>query len=636
MSAIAGFVGLEKQFRPDDLCSLMLVSLAQFGSDRIDSRRLGPASFGRTLKHSVPEDCYDRQPLSDRSGALQLCADVRIDNRGELAAALGLPAAELARTSDAQLLLDAWEKWQLGCFDLLLGDVALAVWDDRSGQLTLARSVSSLKPLFYHQGAGFVAFASLPEALLALPQVPKNLDVNEAAAVAGGLPGLGHSTMFEGIRSVQPGRAVKLSDGRAEIIQHWNPANIVPGSFRGDDAAEAMRAELDRAVSAQLRRSTGTVVAQLSSGRDSSAVATSAALEQARRGERLVAITGAPMLGSTAKAMPQLIADESELAALTAARYPNMQHVVCRPIKGDVASDLRDATRHHFFPVLGLSGLYWTTRVAEQAADSGASVMLIGSTGNFSISAGGEGHLVDLLAFGGPRRWWHEARRISSRSPSAWLTVANISFGARMPKGLYHLARRFTGRDHPATFQVPVLRHPYRQRAEATIAQYYADRRPPKSYYEFRHKMLLWRDNAEKLTEARSGLDVRDPTADRRLTELCLSLPPEGLVSARSQRPAYEEAFRDRIPPAVLHNTKRGRQGADWFELFPKNEVSRLFAHLGTNRTVAGFFDLDYVQRQIAYWPEAGSTESASQVQYQNEILGALAIADFIDFHFPD
>ncbi|MEO6581065.1 MAG: asparagine synthase-related protein [Sphingomicrobium sp.] len=614
----------------------MLGPLAPLGRDRIDLGSLGRASFGRALSISLPEDIYDQQPLSGSAGPILLCADVRIDNREELAGSLGIAAARLARMSDAQMLLCAWEKWQIGCFDQILGDVAMANWDSSKGRLTLARTASSLKPLFYHQGAGFIAFASMPEAIFALPQVAKRLDIEEVAAVVGGLPGLGSATMFEGIRSVLHGHAVELS-GRAEVVvRHWFPEKIVPGSFPGTDPAGAMRAELDRAVVAQLRRSKGAIVSQLSSGRDSSAVTTSAAIEQHRRGEELIVLTGAPHIGSTARTSPHHVADESELATLTASAYPNIRHSICRPSPGDVARDLRDATRHHFMPLLGLGGLHWTTRVAEEATASGATVMLIGSTGNFSISAGGVGHLVDLLTTDGLRPWWQEARRFGGWSLAAWRNVASVSLGPFMPKALYHAARRISGRDQPASYQVPTLRQPFRQRSEAIIADYYADRRPPKSYYEFRHMMLTGRDNAEKLTEARAGLDVRDPTADRRLIELCLSFPPDALVSGRTERPAYEDAFRDRLPPEVLYSKKRGRQGADWFELFPKEEVSRLFAHFKKNRNVAEFFDFDYIQRQIALWPEAGSRESVSQVHYQNHILGALGVADFIDFHFPD
>ena len=60
----------------------------------------------------------------------------------------------------------------------------------------------------------------------------------------------------------------------------------------------------------------------------------------------------------------------------TAAAYPNIRHFICRPIKGDVANDLRDATRQHFLPLLAADAdvlfLEIDALVAEQLLRPGA------------------------------------------------------------------------------------------------------------------------------------------------------------------------------------------------------------------------------------------------------------------------
>lgn len=167
-----------------------------------------------------------------------------------------------------------------------------------------------------------------------------------------------------------------------------------------------MRAELERAVAAQLRRRDGAIACQLSSGRDSSAVATTAARILSGTSEKLIALTGAPREGFSGPALGSRLADESHLAALTANAHPNMSHFVCRSEWRPVGPDLRRATNVHFGPLLNPAGLNWSSQVEKQACASGASVLLIGSTGNFSISAGGQSHLVDLLTGNGFGPWW--------------------------------------------------------------------------------------------------------------------------------------------------------------------------------------------------------------------------------------
>jgi asparagine synthase (glutamine-hydrolysing) len=635
MAAIAGYLSHGGRQAPDHACDTMLSALTAFGPDGHECRCSGGVCFGRALRRFLPEDDFDHQPLTGAGGRFLLTADVRIDNRAELATKLAISSGDERRMSDAALLLRAWERWRLDCFDHLLGDVALAVWDAMDLRLTLARSAAGLKPLFYHQAAGFTAFASMPQAILALDGVPKRLDADEAAAMAGGLPYLGSSSIFEGIRRVRQGHAVELSGGNEKLIRHWRPERIAPASFKGD-CAEALRAELERAVSAQLRRRRGAVASQLSSGRDSSAVATTAARILQTSGERLIALTGAPRDGFVGPSGSDRIADESGLAAITAKAHPNMDHVVCRTRHSAIAPAVRRGSSAHYGPFLNLSALHWSSRVSEQASASGASVLLIGSTGNFSISAGGISYLVDLLSYGGFAGWWAGASGFGGISLSRWRTIGSLSLGPFLPQPLYRLLLRASGRDPGTGFDVPILRQPYRGRAERVLKDYFSDLRPPRSRYEFRRNMLLRRENSEKMSEALWGLDPRDPTADRRLIELCLSFPPEALVSASSARPAYDAAFGDRIPRPILDNDRRGRQGADWFELFPQQELRELFGHLGRNRIVPDMLDLDYINRSLARWPTALATGGGGLIQYQNELLGALAMADFIDLHFPD
>jgi asparagine synthase (glutamine-hydrolysing) len=62
------------------------------------------------------------------------------------------------------------------------------------------------------------------------------------------------------------------------------------------------------------------------------------------------------------------------------------------------------------------------------------------------------------------------------------------------------------------------------------------------------------------------GLDWRDPTADRRLVEYCLSVPMEQYLGAGERRWLGRRALSDRLPAAVLDAKDRGYQAVDWHE----------------------------------------------------------------------
>jgi asparagine synthase (glutamine-hydrolysing) len=62
---------------------------------------------------------------------------------------------------------------------------------------------------------------------------------------------------------------------------------------------------------------------------------------------------------------------------------------------------------------------------------------------------------------------------------------------------------------------------------------------------------------------AAHALDVRDPTADRRLIEFCVRMPDSQLRRHGEDRLLLRRAFRGRLPDAVLDNPRYGLQSAD-------------------------------------------------------------------------
>lgn len=614
----------------------MLDALRPYGAEAVDTRLAGDAAFGRNLRKLLPEDAYDRQPLIAGGGRWLLVADVRLDNRDEIEAALGVDRGRSATTSDAALLAGAWERWGLGAFDRLLGDFALAIWDTEDRSLILARSPMSAKPLFYSANRRFLAFASMPAGLHALGLIPKRINLDHAAALAALYSFLGESTIFEGVKSVGHGHIVRLTSNGEEATRFWQPRRTTIRYRRPDEYAEHLRAEMDRAVQAQLRRFSGSVASQLSAGRDSSAVTTSAARILAGGGEELLALTAAPPKGFTGPTVDDRLTDESGLAARTAASHSNIRHLVRRPTGSGVLQQMTQMHRLHSGPLLNPTNLLWWEDMHAAAMANGASLLLFASNGNFTISAGGVDQLRDMLAEDGFLRWLRTAVGIGGLSPIRWRNIANVSFGPSLPPSSYHWLLKLTGRSSPRDVSVPILREPYRKMAEELLANADHDPRPPKSFADYRLEMLFKRDSAELSTLGRWSLEPRDPTSDRRLTEFCFSLPNDQLVSSRSARPLFEAAFRDRIPPEVLTNPRRGYQTPEWYEHFKKDEVRAAFRIHGRNRIVSDLLDLNYINRLIDDWPTSAWGRRPVIYTYRNTVIGALALADFINVQFPD
>lgn len=609
----------------------MLAALKPWGCERSDLKRVGHAALGRNLLTLLPEDEFDSQPLLLAGGKVLLTVDARIDNRAEIASAIGL--ADASGLSDAVLLGAAWTRWSLDLFDHVLGDIALAVWDTDREELTLARSAMALKPLFYHSNANFLTFASMPAGLHAV--IPKALNFEHAASVAGLYSYLGSSTIFEGVQAVRHGHAMRFRRGVEEQVELWRPTRNLIRYQHESDYADHLRQETERAVRAQLRRHDGKIASQLSGGRDSSAVTATAAHVLAESGEELTAITAAPREGFAGPTLEGRPSDESSLAAKTAALHGNVDHIICRTRALPLAERLSGLHAFHHSPLLNPVNLLWWEEMNRVAAEERVTVLLNGSSGNFGLSAGGVDQLPDLLAEEGLSTWLATAVRWSGANPVKWRHALNVILGPRLRPGVYRGLLRATGRSAALDFSVPVLRQPYRQLVQAQLADAYGDPRPPRSIFDHRAAMLVKRDNPEIMNLGFWRIDYRDPTADRRLIDFCLSLPSRQLFSARSARPAYEGAFRDLLPSDVISNPVRGYQSADWFEFYRKQEVGEALRNHGKNSLVAELLDLDYLNRLIQAWPDRGFGQRSVIYTYANTVVGALALANFIDTHFP-
>src|SRR5205823_8190992 len=92
--------------------------------------------------------------------------------------------------------------------------------------------------------------------------------------------------------------------------------------------------------------------------------------------------------------------------------------------------------------------------------------------------------------------------------------------------------------------------------------------RPARDGFTERLSMLSRMDsgNFRKGTLAGWGLDHRDPMADRRLIEFCLSIPTDQFLRDGIQRSLARRALADRVPQEVLEARSRGLQAIDWHE----------------------------------------------------------------------
>src|SRR5438105_4721042 len=396
MTALAGLWRLDGNPDAAEACDRMLAAQRIYGPDHGAQWSEGPVALGRRLARLLPEDAYDRQPLHSADDHAVLVADVRLDNREELYTALNLPAERARQLCDADILLAAFTRWAEDCCDRLVGDFAFALWDKLARRFVLARDPLGARPLHYHRGVRLFAFASMPKGLHALAEVPRQPDEDYFAREMIAAGPLGTRTCFKNIERVEPGHIAIVTRDGVSAGRYWNPGRKVLALPNADAYAEACREQLDIAVRCRLRGESH-VASHLSAGLDSSAVSATAARLLAGSGGRVTAFTAVPRENYELPVPRGRIGDEGPLAALTAALYPNLEHVLIRTGDG---SPLDHVDRYfHLFerPVPNLCNMIWVSAINDAARDRKLRVLLSASIGNLTISYTGLALIPELV-----------------------------------------------------------------------------------------------------------------------------------------------------------------------------------------------------------------------------------------------
>jgi asparagine synthase (glutamine-hydrolysing) len=586
----------------------------------------------------TPEDRLERQPRMGFGGQGRLVFAGRLDNREDLAEALGIAPAALRETSDSALCLLALERWYLDALPRLEGGFAFALWDERSRRLLLGRDKMGGRPLFYHRGAGFIAFATTFNGLFALPQVPRAID----EVVLGDFLALNvfeeRRTIYRGVLRVPSGCHALCDADDLRVEAYWTPRRRSLGLKRHEDYVEAAREQLDRAVRPMLR-SERPVAVQCSSGLDSPAVAATAARMLAP--ERLAVIVRVPPAGQRSADTDLRCLDEGPGVRTLAAMHPNMDVTAVdddglHPIDRDPA--LRFALNG--MPVFNPLNHGWLSGTIDHAVRQGHRVMLEGGWGNFSLTWGRNSSLHHLLLRGQPIRLLRELlalRRASGQPLSAvfrhrvlrHLAPAWVKRWRRRQLGLGY------GLEHGG-FVDPEFMREHRLEERVREIGGWRDGRVASDPFEARSKWLV-RSNEigrdwQGQTPAFLGLEKRAPLGDPRLIEFCLNVPEEHYLRGGRTRALARDVLADRVPPEIYANRKVGVQTPEWFARldaqrdFIRRDVERIAASPLASRMI----DMRRLRSAVENWPANAEEAEAHRAELAAGLTRAMQIGRFI------
>jgi asparagine synthase (glutamine-hydrolysing) len=245
-------------------------------------RHRGPDDDGFYLRESVGlamrrlaiiDLAHGQQPIANEDETAWIVFNGEIYNYLELRERLEKLGHTFRTDSDTEAIVHAYEQYGADCPRHLRGMFAFAIWDERKEELFLARDRVGKKPVLYSiTPSGQFVFGSEFSALLAHPEVSRDVDETALHYYLSFMCVPAPLTAFRAIRKLEPGHSLRYTrDGEIKIERYWEPDFKRKEKWSEEEAGERAVEVLRDAVRVRLM-SEVPLGAFLSGGIDSSAV----------------------------------------------------------------------------------------------------------------------------------------------------------------------------------------------------------------------------------------------------------------------------------------------------------------------------------------------------------------------------
>jgi asparagine synthase (glutamine-hydrolysing) len=586
MSAIGAIFNFhQRPFTEEDLHDLTALwqALRKWGPDGGRIVTADSLGFCYQAFNTNREARLEQQPLVARDGRI-LAADVRIDNRSELLAA-NLNALT-TRSTDADELLAAHDRWGADFAFHVVGEYAFALYEAREQRLLLCRDHMGARSLYYHVNKDRLIVSSQLAPLLDLFDISR--DINEeyvAGCLARGPhPGL---TPYKYIHAVQPAHIVTVSAaGCISERRYWQ---LEPGReirFRNDEEyEEAFRHYVREAVYAPLRTDRPVMI-ELSGGLDSSTVACLAA-EGIQKGQ-----TQATRFETVSLVYDESpTSDESKFIDCVES-YLGRTGIHVRDEDGNLLppmdTDL-DAVKPN--PVLCSSGYHAALcRVMEE---TGARVLLTGVGGDQVLGSSYDPYplLADLLVLRKPFALQRELRLWSRTLSKPCLSLLwRNTVVPVLPRSLQPWCRQDLTKKVPSWYNADFV-------ARTKLRE---QKLPPRDPFGFRlpseidrsiSYLSVVKSVAPCYRRELTCLDSSHPFLHRPLIEFLQAIPFEQFLRPGENRSLMRRALRDLLPEKIVRRKTKGNPSEGLARAMAR-EVSTMRALFTDARVCAyGFMD---------------------------------------------
>src|SRR5271156_3340257 len=510
-------------------------------------------------------------PMSNEDGSVWITYNGEIYNFSDLRCELEGKGHLFRSHTDTETIVHLYEEYGVDCLNRMNGMFALAICDLRgsSPKLFLARDHFGVKPLYYWERDGKLAFASEVKALLEVPGIEASMNMEALDKYLTFLWVPDPLTMFDGIRKLPAGHYTLWQGGEFKIEQYWDLTFPPAGHcFEGTEAdlADEIRERFCSSVEQQMV-SDVPIGAFLSAGLDSSSIVAAMTRKQPVR-TYTITFPEQYRVGETT-------IDDPDVPQRLARKLGCEHHEIV--VEPDVVGLLPSLTWHMDEPTAdpAIITAYLVCREARKQA-----TVLLSGVGGDELFAGYRKHAAHA--------WAEKYRRVPAlaRSITEHALLALPALRGTRVKGSVRLAKKmarsaslapedrfirnctYLDAEQKTSLYAPDIEHELRGTDPAIRhhcsfdAVHDADFLNQMLYLDTKLFMVSLNLNYNDKMSMASSVEVRVPFLDRELAEFAAwNIPPKLKLKGffhPATKHIFREAMRDFLPAEVLRQPKAG------------------------------------------------------------------------------
>lgn len=563
MSAIFGIVSIDRTPINQSYLSQLQQSLAHRGKDGYKLWSEETAGLGQMMLFTTPESKLEKLPLEYHDWVIT--ADARIDNRKELFDKLSIKPSEQSTTTDALLIMKAFEKWSSDCPKYLVGDFAFAIWDKIKKQLFCAKDHVGVRQFYYFKNAHYFVFSTEIQAITKLDFVPRQLNsekIFDYVFFHNSTEEQRSHTYIQGIEKIRPSHSIIVSNGIINQVKYWNPTPKSDAQWNDPIAcALALKEQIEQATNDRIRTDYPIGI-NLSGGLDSSTIACLASRKLALSGKKLFSASSVlPLSHGELKDeridIEAVLKQESNIVPF----YVTAQNV-------KMFDNLNAKFDRAYCPLNAFH--YMDEALASTLHDeANARIVLSGFGGDNTATNHGNTVIKELTKGGDYKKaFLLSQQRGHTYNKATWRIVLHDMVLPLLPDAIYTMLKKKSKQPNFSFDSIPVskdlLDEVTLQRVTQKGQRIY--KKTPQNLYE-----IIWGDGVRWFEEldwdvlyASYQQEASYPLIDKRIIEFLFTIPLEQFQMGGWSRGLIRNAMDGVLPPPIQWKTKKAPFSPDY------------------------------------------------------------------------